>query len=136
MKNINFIVILIFTSIFSGMVGYNYCLIKLDNSQKSRTDIYENNSYETETNKSVNIDKKDEPSLLASFIVAWWWYILFYTIGLKFAVFIYRDANKNEKLVMNIKPLWWGLLTALDPPLGLLAYWLIHYSKLNVTITQ
>ncbi|MCU7829731.1 MAG: hypothetical protein KZQ85_11755 [Candidatus Thiodiazotropha sp. (ex Myrtea sp. 'scaly one' KF741663)] len=76
--------------------------------------------------------ESDKPSLLVQIIVSWWLYILYYAVGVVFAVFIYRDAKKVKKLVLNIGPVWWGVLAVYEPPLGVLVYWILHYSKLSV----
>ncbi|HED33747.1 MAG TPA: hypothetical protein ENJ08_05945 [Gammaproteobacteria bacterium] len=88
-------------------------------------------SQENTNATSPSTEKKDEPSLITSLIISWWWYISYYGFASVFGVFIYRDAKNNNNLALNIKPFWWGVITVLEPPVGLLAYWLIHYSKLK-----
>ena len=80
--------------------------------------------------------KEETQSLLMQILISWWWFILYYGTGFVIATFVYKDAKGNSKLALNIKPFWWGVITVFEPPLGLLAYWLIHYSKLNAINTN
>ena len=77
------------------------------------------------------IIEDDQPSLLAQMLVSWWFYILYYGIGVVIGALVYKDARKNSNLALNIKPIWWGVITFIEPPIGVLAYWVIHYSKLS-----
>lgn len=77
------------------------------------------------------VQSNEGPSLISQLLIAWWWYILYYSLSAIFGVFVYRDARSKESLALNIGPGWWGVLVTLQPPLGILTYWLMHYSSLT-----
>jgi hypothetical protein len=58
-------------------------------------------------------------------------YFAYYGLGLIIGIFVYRDASQRNTLAFNIKPFWWGTIVFLEPPLGVLCYWVIHYSTLS-----
>lgn len=93
-----------------------------------------------DTHYSPNVNQKLEHSnthstesysLLFQVLMAWWWYILYFLTGVVFGFFVYLDARNKEKLALNIGPIGWSVLVVLQPPLGILTYWLIHYSNLQ-----
>jgi hypothetical protein len=58
------------------------------------------------------------------------WLIVYYGIGLVIARWIYIDARTRDWLAFRIRPVWWAILCVADPALGILVYWLTHYSRL------
>jgi RsiW-degrading membrane proteinase PrsW (M82 family) len=64
--------------------------------------------------------------------IAW---VVYYGFGLLIACYIYRDASNREWAFLGIRPLWWALLTVFSPVMGLLVYWLMHYSRLVQSYT-
>ena len=64
-------------------------------------------------------------------LFSWGVWIAYYLAGIIIGVFVYRDAKKREILALNIKPFWWAVITVIEPPLGVLAYWIIHYSSIT-----
>ncbi|MCP5305511.1 MAG: hypothetical protein H6953_08685 [Chromatiaceae bacterium] len=61
--------------------------------------------------------------------VSWW--VAYYAFGLILGSYVYRDARRRDWLFLAVRPFWWLVLVILDPAFGLLAYWLVHYSKLS-----
>lgn len=57
-------------------------------------------------------------------------WVVYYGFGLLIACYIYRDASHREWAFLGIRPLWWAFLTVISPAMGLLVYWLMHYSRL------
>ncbi len=72
--------------------------------------------------------------------IPWLFYVAYYALGIFIGAYVYRDAAKRSSLALNIRPLWWAVMVFLQPPLGVLAYWVIHYSrfanKLDETIHE
>lgn len=60
-------------------------------------------------------------------VILWW--AAYYGFGLLIARFVYADARARAWLVMRIRPVWWAAICVVDPALGLLCYWLVHYSR-------
>ena len=56
----------------------------------------------------------------------------YYGIGLIVGLFIFRDASQREWLAFKIKPFWWAAIVFIEPPLGILCYWIIHYSSFAI----
>lgn len=55
----------------------------------------------------------------------------YYVIGLIVGILIFRDARARTNLVLNVPPLLWGAIAFVDPALGILVYWGVHYSKFS-----
>lgn len=73
----------------------------------------------------------ENQSLFLTFFFSWGTTMAYYAIGVVIAVLIHRDARQRERLAMNIAPVWWGAIAVFDPAVGLLAYWVIHYSSIS-----
>jgi len=58
------------------------------------------------------------------------WLVAYYGIGLIIARWVFIDARARSWLAFRIRPVWWAVICVIDPALGILAYWLIHYSRL------
>lgn len=63
--------------------------------------------------------------------LSWVFNILYQIVGIIIGVYIYKNAKRRQKLWGNLHPLIWAAIAIVDPALGLLAYWLIHYSKFS-----
>lgn len=55
----------------------------------------------------------------------------YYVIGLIVGILVFRDARTRTSLVLNVPPLLWGAIAFVDPALGILVYWGVHYSKFS-----
>ena len=87
---------------------------------------------EDEYKRLTRIQQHERPESQFSvsyFVMSWGLYFAYYVVGIIIGVFIYRDARKQEALAMNVGPIWWAILTIMQAPLGVLAYWIIHHSK-------
>ena len=73
---------------------------------------------------------REERSVMLQFFVSWGWWLAYYVVGAFVGVIVYRDAKRRTRLAMNIRPIWWFLITVFDAPLGLLVYWILNYSNL------
>ena len=71
-----------------------------------------------------------------SFIWPFAWWIVYYGFGLIVGSYIYRDAKKRPWVFLGIRPIWWGLLAAFEPAIGLIAYWATHYSRLSQNYSE
>lgn len=61
-------------------------------------------------------------------VLSWW--ALYYGFGFIVGALVIRDARRRQWLALRIRPIIWGSMCVVDPVLGLLAYWAIHYSRL------
>ncbi len=68
-------------------------------------------------------------SITLVFAIAW--PIIYFGIGLVVARYIYRDAKNREWVFLGIRPVWWAVLTAFQPVMGILTYWATNYSRLT-----
>jgi hypothetical protein len=68
--------------------------------------------------------------------LSWIWWLLYLLFGLILARYVYRDAKRRDWLFLGISPVWWAVITIAQPPLGLLAYWAMHYSRFAVTHSE
>jgi hypothetical protein len=61
-------------------------------------------------------------------LLSWW--ALYYAFGLVIARAVFVDARRREWTVLQIRPLWWAVMCVVDVILGVLVYWVVHYSRL------
>lgn len=65
-----------------------------------------------------------------------WGFVWYFIPAVASAYFAFKDASKQRALALNIPPLVWVLLCIPSGVLGLLAYWLMHYSSLAKSSTH
>lgn len=80
--------------------------------------------------QGIENDRISTQSIGIYTMMGWSLYIGYYLAGIVLGIFVYRDAKKQDNLAMGITPIWWAVMTALEAPLGVLAYWIIHHSSL------
>jgi len=69
---------------------------------------------------------RDEPAVSLALLLTF----AHYAFGLLVGAAVYRDARRRSWLVLGLGPLWWGAMCVFSAVIGLLAYWLMHYSRL------
>ena len=127
-----------------------------DNDHQDRTTRYDQRIY-TEKSDSNGISpeqssvydehqvtqeqtEQHEPPIvispLLSFFLSWGFYIGYYALSIVVSTFVYRDAKKRKNLALNIGPFWWAVITVLEAPLGVLAYWVMHYSSIAKKLNE
>ena len=74
---------------------------------------------------------REERAVMLQFFLSWGWWLAYYVVGVLVGVLVYRDAKGRPRLAMNIRPIWWFLITVFDAALGLLVYWILNYSNLS-----
>jgi lysylphosphatidylglycerol synthetase-like protein (DUF2156 family) len=87
-----------------------------------------------EGRSSTHAIKTTSLSLSWGWAISWW--LVYYGFGVIIGGYVYRDSKRREWLFLGIRPVWWAVLVILDPALGTLAYWAIHYSKLAQTYSE
>jgi hypothetical protein len=140
MKRILLIMFLVFLG-FAGMTVFNNygSRLKVDAAEGGK--FTEAASDERSEAPRANADSssranQEKHSVFLTMFFSWGTNLAYYAIGIVFAVLIHRDARRRTTLVMNIGPVWWALIAVFDPALGVLAYWVIHYSKISPHATE
>ncbi|MEM1176353.1 MAG: hypothetical protein AAGA33_06380 [Pseudomonadota bacterium] len=68
------------------------------------------------------------------FGLGWIWTLAYsatsIAIAIIAAVFVYRDAESREQLVLNLHPVWWGAAALVFSVYAVALYWLVHMSNL------
>ncbi len=50
------------------------------------------------------------------------------------AIFVYRDAENKPDLFLDLHAVWWAGSVLITSIVGILFYWLLHYSALAVPV--
>ncbi len=61
------------------------------------------------------------------------YWALYVATSIGCAYYVYQDAIKQARLVLNIHPYWWAALTLIGGVWTVLAYWLMQHSTLAGT---
>ena len=87
---------------------------------------YSYSSDKSEFDGRTNVVTKSEQPVFSFMFLTWGYYVAYYVIAILLAATIFRNARQREKLALNLKPIWWGVLVFIDPVLGILAYWVMN----------
>lgn len=66
----------------------------------------------------------------------WAWWGLYYGLGFLIGLYIFKDSKSREWVFLGIRPIYWLILAVFDPAIGIIAYWLLHYSRFSMSYAE